>query len=137
MKPVPAQSLHATIHEKHSRNRIIALLFGAATLIFAGWASADPPARVARLGYISGAVSFSPAGEDDWVEARINRPLITGDRLWVDAGARAELQVGSAVFRMGGGTSVTLLNLDNRVAQLQVSAGHAERPGAAPRPRRM
>ncbi len=123
MKLDAAPSLHATMQEKHSRNRLIALLFGAATLILAGWASADPPARVARLGYISGAVSFSPAGEDDWVEARINRPLITGDRLWVDAGARAELQVGSAVFHMGGGTSVTLLNLDNRVAQLQVAQG--------------
>ncbi len=123
MKLDTARSLHATMQEKHSRNRVIALLFGAITLILAGWASADPPARVARLGYISGAVSFSPAGEDNWVEARINRPLITGDRLWVDAGARAELQVGSAVFHMGGGTSVTLLNLDNRVAQLQVAQG--------------
>jgi hypothetical protein len=89
MKLDTARSLHATMQEKHSRNRVIALLFGAATLILAGWASADPPARVARLGYISGAVSFSPAGEDNWVEARINRPLIAGDRLWVDAGARA------------------------------------------------
>jgi hypothetical protein len=111
------------VQEKRSRNRIIALLFGAATLILAGWASADPPARVARLGYISGAVSFSPAGENDWVVAGINRPLITGDRLWVDAGARAELQVGSAVFYMGGGTSVTLLNLDDRIAQLQLAQG--------------
>ena len=118
-----APSLHVTIREKHSRNLIIALLLGAAALILAGWANADPPSRVARLSYISGAVSFSPAGEDDWVEARINRPLGTGDRLWVDAGARAELQVGSAVFHMGGGTSVTLLNLDNRVAQLQLAQG--------------
>ena len=123
MKPDTAQFIHATMQKKHSRNRVIALLFGAATLILAGWASADPPARVARLSYISGAVSFSPAGEDDWVEARINRPLITGDRLWVDGGARAELQVGSAVFHMGGDTSVTLLNLDDRVAQLQLAQG--------------
>ncbi len=111
------------MQEKHSRKRVIAMLFGAATLILAGWASADPPARVARLGFISGAVSFSPAGEDDWVEARINRPMITGDRLWVDGGARAELQIGSAVFHLGGGSSVTLHNLDNRVAQLQLAQG--------------
>ena len=111
------------MHKQHCRNRFFALLLGVTTLVLAGWASADPPGRVARLGYISGAVSFSPAGEDDWVEARINRPLITGDRLWVDAGARAELQVGSAVFHMGGNTSVTLLNLDNRVAQLQLAQG--------------
>src|SRR5471030_1848404 len=120
-----ARSFHAVVQEKekHSHNRLIALLFGAVTLILAGWANADPPARVARLSYISGAVSFSPAGEDNWVEAGLNRPLITGDRLWVDDGARAELQIGSAVFHMGSNTSVTLLNLDNRVAQLQVAQG--------------
>ena len=37
------------------------------------WADAqdydDPPARVARLGYIEGSVSFQPAGESDWVGA--------------------------------------------------------------------
>ena len=109
--------------QQHSRTRIFALLLGAVALAAAGWASADPPTRVARLGYISGAVSFSPAGEDDWVRATMNRPLITGDRLWVDAGARAELQVGSAVIRMGGSTSATLLNLEDRVAQVQLAQG--------------
>jgi hypothetical protein len=123
VKLEPAQSLHAVAAEKYSRNRAMALLCGAAALLWAGWASADPPARVARLGYISGAVSFSPAGDDNWVEAGINRPLTTGDRLWVDDGARADLQIGTTVFHMSGGTSVTLLNLDDRVAQLQVAQG--------------
>jgi hypothetical protein len=40
---------------------------------------------VARLGYLSVAVSLSPAGENDWVQAAINRPLTTGDRLWAGA----------------------------------------------------
>ena len=111
------------MHKQPGCARIFALLLGCTALVLAGWAGADPPARVARLGYISGAVSFSPAGENDWGEARINRPLITGDRLWVDAGARAELQVGSAAFYLGANTSVTLLNLDNRVAQLQLAEG--------------
>jgi len=44
----------------------------------------DPPSRVARLGYLHGTVSFVPAGENDWVEAQLNRPLITGDKLWTD-----------------------------------------------------
>jgi hypothetical protein len=80
-----------------------ALFCAIAALTLASGAYADPPARVARLAYINGAVSFSPAGEDVWVEAAINRPLITGDRLWVDTGSRAELQVGSAVFYLGAG----------------------------------
>src|SRR5688572_2873834 len=105
------------------RNPLIALLLGIAAMVFAGWASADPPGRVARLGYISGPVSFLPAGGSEWVLATVNRPLTTGDWLWADAGARAELQIGSSVVRIGGGTSVTLLNLDDRVAQLQVTQG--------------
>src|SRR4029450_865725 len=103
--------------------RIVALLLGALVFAFAGWASADPPARVARLGFTQGAVSFSPAGEDQWVLATLNRPLVTGDRLWADAGARSELQVGNAYIRMSGETSVTLLNLDDRVAQMQLAQG--------------
>jgi hypothetical protein len=110
-------------YKQHGRARFFALLLGFAALVLAGMASADPPTRVARLGYITGAVSFSPAGENEWLLAAVNRPLITGDRLWVDARARAELQIGSAVIRMGASTSVTLLNLEDRVAQVQLSQG--------------
>ena len=102
---------------------MLAWVAGVAVLAFSGWASADPPSRVARLGYITGAVSFSPAGENDWVQATINRPLTTGDRLWADAGARTEIQVGGAMIRMNAGTSVSILNLDDRIAQLQLTQG--------------
>ncbi len=104
-------------------HRAFALVAGIAVLTFAGWASADPPSRVARLGYMTGAISFSPAGENDWVLAPINRPLTTGDRLWADAGARAEIQVGGAMIRMNAGTAVSILNLDDRIAQLQLTQG--------------
>jgi hypothetical protein len=110
-------------YKQDGRARIFALLLGFAALVLAGVASADPPSRVARLGYTTGAVSLSFAGDNDWVLATMNRPLITGDRLWVDAGARAELQIGSAVIRMSGSTSVTLLNLEDRIAQVQLSQG--------------
>jgi hypothetical protein len=104
-------------------HRAIVLVAGIAVLAFAGWAGADPPSRVARLGYMTGAISFSPAGENDWVLAPINRPLTTGDRLWADVGARAEIQVGGAVIRMNAGTAVSILNLDDRIAQLQLTQG--------------
>jgi len=103
--------------------RAFALVAGAAILAFSGWVGADPPSRVARLGYLTGAVSFSPAGEADWVQATINRPLTTGDRLWADAGARAEVQVGGAMIRMNASTGMSILNLDDRIAQLQLSQG--------------
>ena len=56
----------------------------------------DPPTRVARLSYTHGAVSFQPAGSDDWVSTAVNRPLTTGDKLWVDNDARAELHLRSS-----------------------------------------
>jgi hypothetical protein len=83
----------------------------------------DPPSRVARLSYLRGDVSFSPAGESDWVVANINRPLIHGDRLWTDRGGRAELQLGSASLRLDDGTSLQLLNLDDRTVQVEVTEG--------------
>ena len=103
--------------------RPLLVLASFALLTFSDWAGAEPPLRATRLGYVSGTVSFSPAGERDWLRARVNRPLTRGDRLWVDDGARAELQFGGAVIRLGAGTSVTLLNFDDRIAQLQLSQG--------------
>src|SRR5262249_39347167 len=92
-------------------------------LAASGAALADPPSRVARLTQISGTVSFSPAGEEDWAFAQSNRPLVTGDRLWSDAGSRAELQIGAAAVRLGAETSVNILNLDDRTAQFQLAQG--------------
>ena len=93
------------------------------TLTFSGLAAAEPPSRAARLGYLSGTVSFSAAGQPDWVQAVVNRPLTTGDRLWADTNSRVELQVGGAAIRLGAGTSMTVLNLDDRIAQFQLSQG--------------
>ena len=83
----------------------------------------DPPGRVARLSLIRGAVSFVPAGENDWVEAPLNRPLVTGDKLWADNGARAELQIGAATIRADEQTSVNFLNLDDQTAQVEMTQG--------------
>lgn len=105
------------------RQRAFTFVFGVTLLALNGWASADPPSRVARLGYLSGPVSFSPAGESDWVQAGLNRPLTSGDRLWSDRGGRVELQLGGAMLRMAADTALTLLNLDDRTTQLQLTQG--------------
>ena len=83
----------------------------------------DPSSRVARLSHTDGNVSFNPAGTDDWVSAVINRPMTTGDKLWSDNGARAELHIGSASMRMGSTTGFNFLNLTDNVAQIQVTEG--------------
>ncbi|MGA7782503.1 MAG: DUF6600 domain-containing protein, partial [Paraburkholderia sp.] len=83
----------------------------------------DPPGRVARLNYTSGAVTTEPAGATDWAYAQINRPLTTGDQLWNDQNARSELHIGSTAVRMGASTSLDILNLDDTSAQLKVAQG--------------
>jgi Membrane protein involved in colicin uptake len=83
----------------------------------------DPPGRVARLSYASGAVSFNPAGTDDWSSAVVNRPLTIGDRLWTDNGARAELNLGTAAIRLGDQTGFSFLNLDDRATQIRLTEG--------------
>lgn len=84
----------------------------------------DPPGRVARLSYVQGSVSLQPAGQDDWVGAEPNRPITTSDKLWADTpGSRAELDIGGAVIRLGADTGFSFLNLDDNVAQMQVTAG--------------
>ena len=104
-------------------NTSFRLILGIAAFALSGWAAADPPSRAARLGYLSGAVSLSPAGESDWVQATLNRPLTNGDRLWADADSRAEVQVGGAALRLGASTNMTLLNLDDTIAQVQLTQG--------------
>jgi hypothetical protein len=83
----------------------------------------DVPGRAARLSFVSGTVSLQPGSVDDWVPAELNRPMSTGDRLWTEAGARAELNLGSAALRVNGRTNVSFINLDDRTAQVQLSVG--------------
>ena len=101
-------------------------LLGILALAVAAGARADdgdPPGRAARLGYVEGAVSLEPAGTQDWTVADRNRPLTSGDRLWTDQDAVAELDLGSAVVRLGAMTGFAFLNLDDSHAQMQLSAG--------------
>ena len=66
------------------RNCITALC-GAAALIACATVLADPPGRVARLAQINGTVSFSPAGEEEWVlaQARV-KGLLSAEHFSVD-----------------------------------------------------
>jgi len=83
----------------------------------------DPPVRVGRLSYANGEVSYSPAGSDEWVQAQVNRPLVTGDRVWADSNSRAEISVDNSTWWLGEQTSVTVSNLDDRIAQMQIHEG--------------
>ncbi len=96
--------------------------------------SQDPPARVGRLNFSQGSVSFRPAGEDDWVTAVPNRPMVTGDDLWTDEDSRAEVHVGSAALQLGAKTGITLLELDDHTTQIRLAQGSLD-PGCPSRRR--
>ncbi len=83
----------------------------------------DPPARVGRLDFSEGSISFRPAGEDDWVTAVPNRPMVTGDDLWADEDSRAEVHVGSTAIRLGPKSGITFLALDDHTTQIRLAQG--------------
>lgn len=86
-------------------------------------AMADPPGRVARIDYMTGGVSVQPGGVKDWVNAELNRPLTSADRVWTDKDSRAELHLGTAYMRMSAETSVTLTNLSDEAVQVELDQG--------------
>src|SRR3989454_10964831 len=83
----------------------------------------DPPGRVGRLSFVTGAVSFRPGDVDDWVAATVNYPLHDGDHVWSDNDARAEITVGSTAFRLAPQTGFGFLALDDRTVQVRLSQG--------------
>ena len=102
---------------------LVALLATMVPLHMAAQDDDDPPSRAARLGHMEGSVSFQPAGESEWVEAVPNRPMTTGDKLWADRDARAEVELGSTSIRLTRNTGFSFLNLDDRTVQIQLSSG--------------
>jgi hypothetical protein len=105
------------------QRHLLFLLAASAAIVFAQPDAMDPPTRVARLNYVNGSVSFQPAGMDEWAAAVINRPLTTGDQLWVDQSSRAELHIGTAGIRLGQGTAFQILNLSDQSTQIQLTQG--------------
>src|SRR5215471_13081336 len=86
-------------------------------------AAADPPMRVARISFVAGSVSYRPAAVNEWTDAPLNYPLTIGDHVWTDRSARTELQLGASTVRLGPYTDLSVLNLDDRAAQLRVTQG--------------
>ena len=87
------------------------------------WADDDPPGRVARLQYMSGQVSIQPQGTQDWIEGSLNRPLTNADNVWTDKSSRAELNMGTGVFRMDSETSLTITNITDQNVQVELHQG--------------
>lgn len=86
----------------------------------------DPPNRVARLNWLSGDVSFQPAGLEEWAGATLNYPLTTSDHLFTGKDSRAELHVGPNAIRLEANTNFGILNLDDSIVQVSITEGSIE-----------
>ena len=108
---------------------LLPALIPALVLILGGTGAAiaqdveDPPDRVGRLSFLRGDVSFRPGGVEEWADATLNYPLTTGDDLWADAGARAEIALGSAAVRLAPSTAFGFLALEDQLTQIRLTQG--------------
>jgi hypothetical protein len=107
-----------------------ALLSGVALLAIAGTATAqnssDPPARVGRLSYLEGAVSYHDAQQDSWSKAAVNTPVTSGDSLWTEPNGHDEVSIGASRVRMDGNTQLDMLALDDSQVKMQLDQGRLD-----------
>lgn len=81
------------------------------------------PTRVARLSDFKGSVSLLPSGEQEWVTADRNRPFINGDSVWNDENTFSTIQVDIGTFCIGTSSSITFVNLSDKMTQIQLAQG--------------
>jgi hypothetical protein len=86
-------------------------------------AQENPPGRVARISYLKGNVSFLPAGQDQWSQATPNFVVTSGDRLFTDYGAKAELEGGLYAVRLSETTDLSITDLTDAIVQLGLGRG--------------
>lgn len=83
-------------------------------------------ARVARLSFVAGDVSFLRAGVNEWATAVENLPLLSGDQVYTAGGARAEVQLARGSYiRLAEKTALTIADLSDSQSQFEVTAGTA------------
>jgi hypothetical protein len=90
-----------------------------------GWADDQTPSvNPLRLSYINGSVSFWRYGADDWVQARINTPLISGDSIYTGKSSDLELQAeGRTFIRSDDNTQLNVVNQTPDFLQLKITTG--------------
>ena len=79
-----------------------------------------------RLSLVDGQASFWRTGAEDWTPARINTPLVAGDRLYTGERSNIEIQVGARAFvRAAEKTQLGLVNLEPDFLQFELKGGQA------------
>jgi hypothetical protein len=86
-------------------------------------AQEEPPARVGRVSFISGALAFYQSGDADWSAAKVNLPAATGGWFATDPQSRAELRIGPDTIDIAEDAELDIADLRDRVMQIGVEHG--------------
>ncbi len=87
------------------------------------FADTTPPARVGRIGYVEGEVSFYADRNDGWQRARLNFPVTSRNSIWTNGVGRAEVRVGASVFRISDESILDVVRLDDARTDLFLQRG--------------
>ena len=95
-----------------------ALLVGAPA-----FAQQEPPARVGRVSFVSGALAYYGPGDTDWSVANTNFPVATGGWFATDPQSRAEIRIGADTLDIADNTQLEIADLRDRLMQIGVTQG--------------
>jgi hypothetical protein len=110
-------------HPSGALRGLIALGLALVALAASGVARADPPGRVGRIAEVDGRVWLYDDAQAQWIQALRNRPVTEGDRLSVEPGSHAVLQIGAATLRLDEGTEVEFEQLDDARVRARLDGG--------------
>jgi hypothetical protein len=89
-------------------------------------AQGEPPARVGRLAFTNGPVSFHDEQQSGWTPAVVNTPLTSGDAIWTEPNARSEVSLAGTRIRLSGATELDMLALADTETRLQLPQGRID-----------
>ena len=89
-------------------------------------AQEEPPARVGRVSFVAGQLTFHAAGETEWSAAAVNYPVATGGSFWTDPQSRAEIRIGAQTIDLSNDTQIDVTRLNQQVMQIAVPQGRIE-----------
>ncbi len=73
----------------------------------------NPPARVGRLAWTQGTVSFHTADQDSWTPAVVNYPVTSGVAFWTQPDSQAGIEVSDTLLAMDSTTELDVNTLDD------------------------
>ena len=106
------------------RSRLFLTMGLFTVLYFPASARSDDYARIARLSFIEGHVSFQHPNEVDWTDASINLALQPGDRIYTGTDGRAEIEFDDgSVLRLAEKTDIELVSMSENLMHIRVLLG--------------